>query len=355
MSGTVQELTTPDVNGKSDASERSESGELTMMKAAYYPRYGELEHVQIQDRPKPAVADDQVLVRVHAAALHVGDCFGVRGSPYLMRVATGWIQPKFGVPGFDLAGRVEAVGRGVKHIRIGDEVFGAGNATCAEYASVSESTLAPKPEGLSFEEAAALPTSGLAALHALRDVAKVEAGQQVLINGASGGVGSFAVQIAKAFGAEVTGVCSGTNVEFVRGLGADRVIDYHTEDFADGSTKYDLILDNIENRSLSDCRRALTPAGMLIVNSGTGATGLAMFVRLLHPLVLNPFTRQQLRRYLSMPKRADLLTLKELVEAGTLKPAIDRKYPLDQTVAALQHVDSGHARGKVVVSINPGA
>ena len=221
-----------------------------------------------------------------------------------MRLESGLLRPKNGVPGYDFAGRVEAVGPGVTMFQPGDEVFGATKGTCAEYVRVAEDKLALKPANLSYEQAAALPTSALAALHGLRDAGKLQPGQKVLINGASGGVGSFAVQIAKAFGAEVTGVTSTNNVEMVRSLGADHVIDYTREDFTKGGPRYDLIFDNVENRSLRDCRRALTPSGTLVLNSGTGARGLAMLVRLLRPLVLSPFLQQNLRRYLSHPNRS---------------------------------------------------
>ena len=196
-----------------------------------------------------------------------------------------------------------------------------------------------------------MPTSALAALHALRDAAKVQPGQKVLINGASGGVGTFAVQIAKSFGAEVTGVCSTANVNMVRSIGADRVIDYTQEDFTLGGQRYDLIFDNVENRSLSDCRRALTPVGTLLLNSGTGAEGFELMVRLVKPLVLSPFVRQTLRRYLSKPNHRDLVVLKELVESGKLTPVIDKTYPLQETAAALRHIEHGHARGKVVITV----
>ena len=196
-----------------------------------------------------------------------------------------------------------------------------------------------------------MPTSALAALHALRDAAKVQPGQKVLINGASGGVGTFAVQIARSFGAEVTGVCSTANVNMVRSIGADRVIDYTQEDFTLGGQRYDLIFDNVENRSLSDCRRALTPVGTLLLNSGTGAEGFELMVRLVKPLVLSPFVRQTLRRYLSKPNHRDLVVLKELVESGKLTPVIDKTYPLQETAAALRHIEHGHARGKVVITV----
>lgn len=230
-------------------------------------------------------------------------------------------------------------------------MFGACNGACAEYACVGQDKLALKPANLTFAEAAAVPTSALAALHALRDVGKVQPGQKVLINGASGGVGTFAVQIAKSFGAEVTAVCSTTNVDTVRSIGADHVIDYTQQDFTQGGKRYDLIFDNVENRSLSDCRRALTPSGTLILNSGTGAHGIGMLVRLVKPLVLSPFVRQNLRRYLSVPNHEDLVILKELVESRKLTPVIDRKYPLHETPAALGYIEGGHARGKVVITL----
>jgi NADPH:quinone reductase-like Zn-dependent oxidoreductase len=240
----------------------------------------------------------------------------------------------------------------VKRLRPGDAVFGAcEGGTCAEYACVAGDRLARKPAQLSFEEAAALPTSGVAALHALRDVAQVRAGQRVLINGAAGGVGSYALQLAKAYGAHVTAVCSGANASYVRALGADRVIDYTTEDFTHGEQRYDVILDNVENRSLTECRRALAERGTLVLNSGTGVTGLAMAVRLLAPVVLSPFTRQNLRRYLSMPKHDDLVAISDLVTSGAVKPVIEQVCTLEETAAALAKIEGGHVRGKIVVRV----
>jgi NADPH:quinone reductase-like Zn-dependent oxidoreductase len=321
------------------------------MKAITYTRYGPFDALAVRDIDKPAVNDNGVLVRVRASGLHIGDCFAVKGAPYLMRFETGLLKPRYGVPGFDLAGTVEAVGAKVTRFRPGDDVFGASHATCAEYASASEDYLSLKPENSTFEEAAAIPTSGLAALHGLRDAAKVRSGQLVLINGASGGVGTFAVQLANHFGAEVTGVCSTRNVELVRSLGAHHVIDYTRQDFTRSEERYDVIFDNVENRSLSDVRRALRPNGTLVLNSGTGASGLRMLVRLLKPLVLSPFSRQSLRRFLSTPNHADLVVLKELTEAGTLRPVIDRTYALSETPAALAYIEAGHARGKVVIRV----
>jgi NADPH:quinone reductase-like Zn-dependent oxidoreductase len=320
------------------------------VKAVIQDSYGPIAALETRDIDKPAVGPGQVLVRVRAAGLHIGDCFSVKGSPFLVRAMTGLRRPKYGVPGFDLAGEVVAVGAGVTRLRPGDEVFGSGIGTCAEYAAADEDKLAAKPTSLTFEQAAAIPTSALAALHGLRDAAKLRPGQRILINGASGGVGTFAVQIAKALGAHVTGVCGTKNVELVHSIGADEVIDYAKDDFTKGR-RYDVVLDNIENRSLREVRRALTPTGVLVLNSGTGASGLRMLTRLMWPLVLSRFVRHTLRRFISNPNAADLGVLKTMVEDGTLRPVIESTYPLPETRIALQHIESGHARGKVVIAV----
>jgi NADPH:quinone reductase-like Zn-dependent oxidoreductase len=321
------------------------------MRAIVQAKYGPLESLESDEIGVPEVGEREVLVRIRAAALHIGDVFAVTGSPLPMRLVTGLMRPRYGVPGYDLSGHVEAVGPAVLSLRRGDEVFGCAQGTCAEYARVAETKLASKPANLSHEQAAALPTSGLAALHGLRDTGGLRAGQKVLIVGASGGVGSFAVQIAKAMGAEVTGVTSTRNLELVLSLGADHVIDYTREDFAEGGPRYDLILDNVENRSLDDCRRALKPEGTLVLNSGTGSKGLEGIVRQVRPLVLTPFVHQRLRRYLSRPNSADLHVLRTLAEDGRLKPVVDRAYPLAETPAALRYIAAGHARGKVVITV----
>lgn len=321
------------------------------MQAIVQDRYGSPDALAVREIDKPAVNDGDVLVRVRAAAVHVGDCFGVRGAPLPMRLVSGLLKPKYGVPGFDLAGEVAAVGKNVTRFQPGDEVFGVGNGTCAEFAVTSEEKLAAKPAALTFEQAAALPTSAVAALEGLRGAGKIKAGQRVLINGASGGVGTFEVQLAKSFGAEVTGVCGPANVELVRSLGADHVIDYTQEDFTQGAARYDIILDNVENRSLSDCRRALTPRGTLVLNSGTGARGIRLMVRLIKPLVVSPFVRQSLRRYLSAANHPDLVTLADLAESGKLQPVIGKTYPLADTAEALRHIEAGHAQGKVVITV----
>jgi len=326
------------------------------MLAVVHDRYGAPEEVLTSRRiDRPKIGAGEVLVRVHAAGLHVGDCFGVRGSPWPLRAVSGLRRPRYGVPGLDVAGQVEAVGSRVTRFRPGDEVFGScgwpSAGACAEFAAADEDKLVSKPASLTFEQAAAIPTSALAALHGLRDAGRLQPGQRVLINGASGGVGTFAVQIGKILGAEVTGVCSTANVAMVRSLGADHVIDYTKADFTRAVSRYDLILDNIENRSLSDVRHALTPRGTLVLNSGTGPGGMQMLGRYMRPVVLSPFVRHQLRRYLSNPNQADLEVLAALVEEGKLRPIIDRSFPLDQTPAALHHIETGHARGKVVIAV----
>ena len=321
------------------------------MKAIIQDTYGPLEGLETREIDRPEIGPREVLVRTRAAGLHIGDCFAVKGSPWLARLATGVRRPRYGVPGFDLAGEVVAVGTGVTRYRIGDEVFGSGVGTCAEYARAGEDTIAPKPARLSFEEAAAIPTSALAALHGLRDAGKLRPGQKVLINGSSGGVGTFAVQIAKALGADVTGVCGTRSIDLVRSIGADTVIDRTERDFTQEGSRYDLIFDNIEDRPVSDTRRALTKTGTLVLNSGRGARGLAMLVRLIRPLVLSRFVRHTIRRYLSNPNAADLAALSALVDEGKLRPIVDSSYPLSDTPAALRHVEEGHPRGKVVITV----
>jgi NADPH:quinone reductase-like Zn-dependent oxidoreductase len=322
------------------------------MKAIVQDQYGSPGVLELRDIDQPVATKDEVLVRVRAAAIHPGDLFLMEGVPYIFRIGFGLRRPRRSVPGFDVAGVVETVGTTVKQLRPGDEVFGNGKGTCAELVAASEVALAPKPAGLSFEQAAAVPTSAVAALRGVRDAGRVQAGQKVLINGASGGVGTFAVQIAKALGAEVIGVCSTRNVDLVRSIGADQVIDYTKEDFTQGGPRYDLILDNVANHSLSDLRRALTPTGTLLPNSGNsesrwfgplGRTALA--------LVSSPFIRRQGRPFVAVVKKKDLVGLTQLIDAGKLTPVIDRSYPLVQTPEAMTYVGTGHARGKVVITV----
>ena len=315
------------------------------MKAIVQDRYGGPEALELAEIDRPPLGDRDALVRVHAASIHFGDQMIMRGKPKLFRPIYGFGKPRNRVPGLDIAGTVEAVGTGVTRFGPGEEVFGTCTGALAEYVGTPEDKLERKPSNLTFEQAAAVPTSGLAALHGIRDAGKVQPGQKVLINGASGGVGTFAVQIAKALGAEVTGVCSTRNVELVRALGADQVIDYTQEDFTQGGPRYDLILDNAGNHSLSALRRALAPTGRLIPNSGSA--GLGTFIT---AFVSSPFLRQQGRPYLSVPKLKDLTFLKELIEAGKVTPAIDRTYPLSDAADAFRYLENGHARGKVVIT-----
>jgi len=316
------------------------------MKAIVQNAYGSTDVLELKEIEKPIVIGDGVLVRVHAAGLHAGDVFTMKGSPYLARFFSGWPKPRNYVVGYAAAGVVEAVGAKVIRFKPGDEVFGECHCACAEYACASQDLFAPKPANLSLVQAAAVPTSALAALHCLRDAANVQPGQKVLINGASGGVGTFAVQIGKWLGAEVTGVCSTRNVDLVRSIGADHVVDYTQDDFARGERKYDVILDNVGNRSFSDCRRALTPRGVLIPNTGNAGMGyvLAAYAR-------SVFVHQQARPVVSTPKLEDLITLKELIEAGKVTPVIDRTYQLSETPEAFAYLSEGHAQGKVVITI----
>jgi NADPH:quinone reductase-like Zn-dependent oxidoreductase len=316
------------------------------MKAIVQNDYGSPDVFELKEIDKPVVKDDEVLVRVQAAALHAGDYYAMRGEPYLVRMSAGWPKPKNYVPGYDVAGTVEAVGKNVAQLQPGQEVFGACNRTCAEYVCAGENNFSPKPANLTLEQAAAVPTSAVAALHGLRDAGKVQPGQKVLINGASGGVGTFAVQIAKALGAEVTGVCSTRNVDLVRSIGADHVIDYTQEDFTQSEQRYDLILDQVANHSLSDYRRVLTPQGTYIPNSGQSGLGY-----IIKAFLTSLFVGQQGRPFIAIPKNEDLVDLKELIEAGKVTPVIDRTYPLSETPEAFRYLDQGHARGKVVITV----
>jgi NADPH:quinone reductase-like Zn-dependent oxidoreductase len=325
----------------------------TLMKAIVQDSYGEPEAVlELQDIVRPVIKDDEVLVRVHAASLHVGDWILVRGVPYVARMAVGLRKPKNRVPGTDLAGTVEAVGKDVTQLRPGDEVFGWCTGAFAEYASAKADHVVAKPANLSFEKAAAVGVSASSALQLLRDQAKIQPGQKVLINGASGGLGTFAVQIAKAFAAEVTGVCSTSNVDMVRSIGADHVIDYTKEDFTQGSHRYDFILDNVGNHSLSAMRRVLTQTGKLQTNNGTsGGRWFGTSGTMIKTMVLSKFVRQQAGPSIKFQNRQDLVALKGLIEAGKVNPVIDGTYPLSETGAAIGHLGKGHARGTVVVTV----
>jgi len=323
------------------------------MKAIVQDRYGPPDVLDLRDIEEPVVGDDDVLVRVHAASAHIGDWHIVTGRPYLIRImGYGLRAPKALVRGQDLAGRVEAVGERVAQVQPGDEVFGIANGSFAEYASARQDKLAPKPANLTFEQAATVPVSGLTALQALRDAGNVQPGQQVLIIGAGGAVGTFAVQIAKAFGADVTGVCSTSKVELVRSIGADDVIDYTREDFAETGQRYDLILDTVGNRPLSHLRRALTPRGTIVIVGGEGGgPWFGVVGRLLRAALLSPFVRQKLRPLRSKENREDLVVLKELIEAGKFTPVMGRTYPLSEVAEAIRYLEEGHAQGKVVIAV----
>jgi NADPH:quinone reductase-like Zn-dependent oxidoreductase len=320
------------------------------MKAVIQVGYGSADVIEAREIDRPVVGEDDVLVRVHAASLAAGDYFGMRGTPFPIRLVIGLRRPKRDyVVGADLAGRVEAVGRNVTRLKPGDEVFGECSRACAEYTSARESRLVPKPDDLTFAQAAAMPTSAVTALQALRDHGNVQPGQRILVNGASGGVGTFAVQIAKALGAEVTGVCSTANVEMVRSIGADHVIDYTKEDFTRGEARYDLILDNVASHSFAAYRRVLTPGGRILPSSGHAGMGYVI-----KAFLLSPFMRQQVRPFVATSNQADLLALAEMVAAGQITPVIDRTYPLAETAEAFRYLDQGHARGKVVIVVANG-
>lgn len=316
------------------------------MKAIVQNAYGSPDVLQFKEVANPAVKGNEILVRIQAAALNAGDVFSMRGRPWLARFSVGFPKPKDYILGWDMAGRVEAVGEQVTRFRPGNEVFAACSHTLAEYVCVAEDKAALKPTNLTFTEAAAVPTAAITALQGLRDAGKMQAGQKVLINGASGGVGTFAVQIAKALGAEVTGVCSPRNLQMVRSLGADHVIDYTQEDFTQGNRRYDLILDNVASHSFSDLRRVLTPQGIIVPNSGHGGMGYVI-----KAFALSPFTRQVTGMHLSAPNDKDLTVLKDLIEASKVKPVIDRTYPLPQTQDAFRYLEESHARGKVVITL----
>jgi NADPH:quinone reductase-like Zn-dependent oxidoreductase len=323
------------------------------VKAIVHNSYGSADLLELRDIDKPDIGHDEVLVRVHAAGVDRGVWHIMRGLPYAIRLAGyGLRAPKTRVLGADLAGVVEAVGSEVTRFRSGDEVFGIGKGSYAEYVRAPENKLAPKPANLSFEQAAVVAISGLTALQGLRDHGKVEPGQTVLIGGASGGVGTYAVQIAKAFGAEVTGVCSAAKADMVRSLGADHVIDYAQDDFADAGQRYDVILDIGGNPSLSRLRRALTPKGTLVIAGGeTDGRWLGGTDRQLRALVLSLFVPQKLGTFVCRENHEDMVVLKDLIEAGKVTPVVDRTYPLPEAPEAIRYLEQGRARGKVVIAV----
>ena len=323
------------------------------MKAIVRDAYGSTDVLQLRNVDRPEMAEDEVLIRVHAAGVDRGVWHIMSGLPYPIRLAGyGLRAPKNPTLGADVAGVVESVGKEVTRFQEGDEVFGIAKGAYAEYACAPENKLAPKPENLSFEQSAVIAISGLPALQALRDHAKVRAGQKVLIIGASGGVGTYAVQLAKAYEAEVSGVCSTMKMELVRSIGADHVLDYTRDDFADGGQRYDVILDIGGNSPLSRLRRALTSKGTLVIVGGeTGGRWLGGTDRQLRALFLSRFVSQKLGTFISRENHDDMIILNELIEAGKVTPVVDRTYPLADVPEAIQYVAEGHARGKVVIIV----
>jgi len=321
------------------------------MKAIIYCEYGPPEVLKLEDIEKPVPNDDQVLIKVRAASVNPVDLVYRGGA----RIMTGLRKPRVTRLGTDLAGRVEAVGKNVTQVKPGDEVFGAAKGAFAEYVCMPERALVIKPDNMTFEQAASVPVAAITALQGLRDKGHLQAGQKVLINGASGGVGTFAVQIAKSFGAEVTGVCSTQNVEMVRSIGADRVIDYTKEDFTKGTQRYDLVFDNVGNHSFSERRRVLGPHGICVMVGAGGAGGNdAIWTRLagsLKALLLSRFVNQKFVMFIAKLNKEDLTILRDLMQSGKVTPVIDKTYTLSQVPDAIRHLETGHARGKVVITL----
>jgi NADPH:quinone reductase-like Zn-dependent oxidoreductase len=327
--------------------------DATAMKAIVYRCYGSPDVLLLEDVARPVPADDELLVKVRAAAVNPLDWHYMRGKPYIMRAESGFGVPKNPRMGVDFAGVVEAVGKDVTRFRPGDEVFGGRNGAFSEYVRVREDrAVAVKPANVTFEQAAAVPIAALTALQALRDKGRLQAGQKVLINGASGGVGTFAVQIAKAYGAEVSGVCSTRNVEMVRSIGADRVFDYTREDFMKSGEQYDVILDNVGNRALLDYRRVMTPKGVLVIIGGPDGAWIGPMIGPIKALLVSPFVEQEFGMILAEMNPQDLTELANLMSAGKVTPVIDRTYALDEVPQAIGYLETGRARGKVVIRVN---
>ena len=325
------------------------------MKAIVYRCYGPPAVLKLEEIARPVPNDDGVLVKVHAASLNPLDWHYMRGTPYIMRLQAGIGAPKNSAMGVDFAGTVAAVGKNVTRFKPGDEVFGGRDGAFAEYLNVGENkALTLKPANMTFEQAAAVPIAAITALQALRDKGNIRPGQKVLINGAAGGVGTFAVQIARSYGAEVTGVCSTRNAQLVGAIGANHVIDYTREDFTQGSQHYDLILDTVGNRSLSELRRVLTPAGTVVIVGGPNSgkwLGPLLPAGLVKAMLYAPFVSQKFTFMLAELNQKDLEVLRELMQAGKLTPVIDRRYPLSEVPAAIEYLEAGHARGKVVINL----
>lgn len=336
------------------------SAPVTTMKAIVQHRYGPPDVLALEETGVPAIGGDDVLIRVHAAGVGYPDGLMTTGVPYILRLLGGLRRPRQDVRGTEVAGTVTEAGARVTDLHPGDEVFGwcgraagAGGGGFAEYARCAANMIVGKPVTISFEKAAAIPTNGVTALQAVRDWARVQPGQHVLVNGAAGGVGTFAVQIAKALGAEVTGVCSTRNVDFVRSLGADAVIDYTQEDFTRGTRRFDVILDfpHYATHSLTECRHALTPRGTLIPASNTRNRWIGGFSRVLPAHLASPFVRHRITAPTMSPKRADLITLAGLIESGNVTPVIGRTYPLAEVPEAIRHFGQGHTRGKIIITV----
>ncbi len=325
------------------------------MKAIVYCDYGLPDVLKLEDIEKPTPADNEVLVRVRAAAVNPYDWHYIRGTPYLMRIETGLRKPKITRLGVDYAGTVEAVGKRVTQFKPGDDVFGGRTGAFAEYVTVREDrAVVRKPANLTFEQVATVGIAAITALQALRDKAKIQPGQKVLINGVSGGVGTFAVQIAKSMGADVTGVCSTRNVEMVRSIGADQVIDYKKEDYADSGQRFDVILDNVGNRSLSDNRRVLNPDGKYVLIGGGGPNDhrwIGPLAKVANAYLMSQFVSQDMGMFLASLNKEDLTVLGDLMQAGKVTPVIDRRYTLSEVPAAIRYLEEGHARGKVIITL----
>ena len=322
------------------------------MQAMVQDRYGSAEVMHLEHIDKPAIGVDEVLVRVRAAGVNPADWAIMSGLPYVARPIYGMRKPKHSVRGTDVAGVVEAIGTNITRFKVGDAVFGWCTGSYAEYAAADQDSLAIKPANVSFEQAASVPMAAMVALQALRDHGNVQAGQTVLINGASGGIGTFAVQIAKSLGAEVTGVCSTANMDLVRSIGADQAIDYTREDFTQSGKQYDFILDNVSNHSMAELLGALTPTGSLVPNGGNFQNRwFAGGGRVLSAHLRARFAGQRIHPFLVTQNQADLVALKVLIEAGAITPVVDRTYALRETGTAIDHVGEGHARGKVAITV----
>jgi len=323
------------------------------MKAIIYRNYGSPDVLKCEEIEKPTPGDDEVLIRVRAASLNPLDYHLMKGGPYIVRILLGLLGPKIKRPGRDVAGQVEAVGRNVTQFKLGDEVFGTCRGALAKYVCASESALVMKPDNVTFEQAASVPVAALTALQSLRDKGQIHRGQKVLVNGAAGGVGTFAVQIAKWFGADVTGVCSTRNVEMVRSIGADHVVDYTQEDFTRSGLRYDLIFDLVGNHSFSACRRVLHPKGTFIAAGvlGLGGSMIALLAFSITGLVLSLFVDQRFVMFVARLSKEDLSIMGELMATGKVTPVIDRRYRLIEVPEAIRYLEERHARGKVVITL----